>query len=69
MRPLVEELEEDTLPGNPTQLHSVATHLARSTDGGANFEFVRAINVTAPSPGNVGLVMHEVSTLARTTDG
>ena len=62
-------LEEDTLPGNPTQLHSVATHLARSNDGGASFDFVRAINVATPSPGNVGLVMHEVSTLARTPDG
>lgn len=62
-------LEEDTLPNNPTQLNSVATHLARSTDGGASFDFVRAVNLTAPSPGNVGLVMHEVSTLARTPDG
>jgi hypothetical protein len=62
-------LEEDTLPGNPEQLHAVATHLARSTDGGASFEFVRAVNAAAPSPGNVGLVMHEVSTLARTPDG
>ncbi len=62
-------LEKDTLPGHAEELNAVATHLARSTDGGASFEFVRAVNTVAPSPNDVGLVMHEVSTIARTPDG
>jgi hypothetical protein len=62
-------LDQETLPNSTSQLNSVRTHLATSTDGGASWTFVRAVNATAPAPGNTALVMHEVSTIARQPDG
>jgi len=49
--------------------NAVRTHLAKSDDGGATFTFVKAVNASAPTPDNVGLVVHEVSSLARRVDG
>ena len=51
----------------------VRTHLARSTDNGTSFEYVRAINTTDlinhPDNGQEGWLIHEVSTLAMQPDG
>lgn len=51
----------------------VRTHLARSTDMGATFEYVRDINRTElinhPDNGQQGWLIHEVSTIAQQADG
>jgi hypothetical protein len=63
-------LDISTSPG-PDFL--VRTHLARSTDNGTSFQFVRAINtsdlVNHPDNGQQGWLIHEVSTLAMQPDG
>ena len=55
-------------PGPPPSINfGVRTHLARSTDGGATFTFVRAINTTEPishpDTAQDGWSIHEVSTI------
>jgi len=62
-------LDHEVLPGTVDPLRAVRTHLAKSTDDGATFTYVRAVNVAAPAPGNVALVIHEVSSIARRSDG
>lgn len=51
----------------------VRTHLARSTDNGTSFEFVRAVNSTElinhPDNNQEGWLIHEVSTMALQPDG
>lgn len=61
-------LDEQSLPGDPTPLHAVRTHLARSDDDGDSFAFVRAVNTAAPAPGDIALVIHEVPSLAQRGD-
>jgi hypothetical protein len=61
-------------PGPPPVVDfGVRTHLARSTDGGQTFTFVRAINATSPiahpDSGIPGWTIHEVSTIAREGSG
>lgn len=50
----------------------VRTHLARSTDMGATFEYIRDINraelINHPDNGQQGWLIHEVSTIAQQTD-
>jgi hypothetical protein len=59
----------DEQPLGTATIHAVRTHLAKSTDGGATWTFVRAVNAAAPAPNNVALVIHEVSSIARRPDG
>ena len=61
-------------PGPPPVADfGVRTHLARSSDGGQTFTFVRAVNqtspITHPDSGASGWTIHEVSTIAREGPG
>jgi hypothetical protein len=51
----------------------VATHLAKSIDGGKTFNFVRSVNQpqmeSHPDTGGQGWSIHEVSTIAKQPDG
>jgi len=61
-------------PGPPVSFDlGVRTHLAKSTNNGSSFEFVRAINQPQmeahPDSGVQGWSIHEVSTLVKQADG
>jgi hypothetical protein len=61
-------------PGPPPVVDfGVRTHLAKSTDGGSTFSFVRAVNSTVPilhpDTSVAGWTIHEVSTLVREGPG
>ena len=61
-------------PGPPLEFDlGVRTHLAKSTDGGKTFNFVREVNTpqieTHPDTGVQGWSIHEVSTLVKQVDG
>ncbi len=63
-----------TAPGPPPQLNfGVRTHLAQSTDGGASFAFVKALNATMmlahPDSSVQGWAFHEVPTLVKEASG
>ena len=58
----------DHEPLDTATIHAVRTHLAKSTDNGATWTFVRALNAALPAPNNVALVIHEVSSIARRPD-
>ena len=61
-------------PGPPPVIDfGVRTHLAKSVDGGATFQFVREVNATSliqhPDSGADGWSIHEVPTITRKPDG
>ena len=61
-------------PGPPLEFDlGVRTHLAKSTDGGKTFNFVREVNTPQiemhPDTGVQGWSIHEVSTLVKQGDG
>jgi hypothetical protein len=61
-------------PGPPPVIDfGVRTHLAKSVDGGATFQFVRELNATLliqhPDSGADGWSIHEVPTITQTPDG
>jgi len=63
-----------TDPGPPAVINfGVRTHLARSIDGGASFTFQRDVNnvqaISHPGTGEMGWLIHEVSTLVKQPDG
>ncbi len=63
-----------TSPGPPPVIDfGVRTHLAKSTDGGATWAFVREVNdtqlISHPDTSEQGWLIHEVSTLARRASG
>ncbi|NND65078.1 MAG: hypothetical protein HKM24_03840, partial [Gammaproteobacteria bacterium] len=65
-------VKHETVDNKPVMDFVVQTHLAKSTDSGKNFEFVKQINdntkASAAMSGQGGWMSHEVSTIVKAGD-
>lgn len=59
----------DHAPLGTATLRAARTHLAKSSDGGATWTYVRTLNTAEPAIGVDALVVHQVSSIAQRADG